>query len=195
MIDEIRILAENEPEGVVMSVSVKGEEQATSPSTSPVCFLITTIGGRYLAFEAEHIQAVLTREDVGFLQDPVVQGVTYPVVELAERLHQPNGQAWDGTDVVLLADGKRHGSVRVRKIHGLLEMDRSHVLPLPAQFRGPERRWYRGVVLFDRSVALILNTAWVLGEQITGEELRTESQQMESVVASQGTMQRKNQAC
>lgn len=194
LIDEIRIVAENGPEGVVMSVSGKTEEPVTSTSTSPPCLIITTIGGRYLAFEAEHSQGVLTGQDWEFLHPPVVKGVLYPVVDLAVRLNLGGARQWDETEGVLLANGKCRGCVRVQKVHGILEACRSQVLPLPAQFRGPERRWYRGMILFDHSVALILNTAWVLEEQLEGEA-RTESQGTESVVALQGTMQSKNQTC
>jgi hypothetical protein len=193
LIDEKRILVENDPEGMVMDISAKREEPALS--TSLPCFLVTTIGGRYLAFEAECIQGVLTKEDIGFLRDPIVQGVPYRMVDLALRLALPNRKQWDGTDVVLLAEGKCQGGVRVQKVHGMLEIQQSQILPLPAQFCGPERRWYRGMILFDRSVALILNTAWVLEGQIEGEEASTESQGMESIVAWQGAALSKKQAC
>ena len=178
-----------------MSISLKREECVTTTSTSPLCFLITTIGGRYLAFEAELIQGVLTSEDAGFLQDPVVQGIPYGVVDLALRLNLASERLWDETEVVLLAEGMCRGRVRVQKVHGTLELDRSQVLPLPAQFRGPERRWYQGMILFDHSVALVLNTAWVLEEQIERVASRTESLGTESIVALQGAIQSKNQAC
>ncbi len=195
LIDEIRIVAENGPEGVVMSVSGKTEEPVTSASTSPPCLIITTIGGRYLAFEAEHSQGVLTSQDGDFLHDPVVKGISYPVVDLAVRLNLGGVRQWDVTEGVLLADGKSRCCVRVQKVHGILEAGRSQVLPLPAQFRGPERGWYRGMTLFDHSVALILNTAWVLEEQLKGVVSRTEAQGTESLLALQGTMKSKSQAC
>lgn len=193
LIDELRILADNEPDGIVMSVLAKSEERVISTSVSPPCFLITTIGGRYLAFEAELVHGVLTNEEVGFLlQDPVVQGITYRMIDLAARLHLPSERSWNKAGVVLLADGTCRWSVRVQKVHGMLEIHRSKVLPLPAQFRGPERRWYQGMILFDRSVVLVLNTAWVCENQVAGVESRTESQGMSSIVALQGAIQNKN---
>ncbi len=178
-----------------MSVSAKSEEGGTSESTSTPSFLITTIHGRYLAFEAEFIHGIVTSEDVEICHDPGVQGVTYPVIDLAVRLHPESERLWDGTDVVLLADGKCRGSVRVQKVHGILAIHRSQVLPLPAQFRGAERRWYSGMILFDHSVALVLNTAWVLEEQLEGTVSRTQSQGAESLVVVQEATQGKHQAC
>ena len=167
----------------------------TSISTSPLHFLITTIGGRYLAFDAEPIQGVLTSEDVSLFQDPVVQGKVYSVVDLTMRLNLPNERLADGTRMVLLQNGNCRGSVRVEKVHGILEIQRAQVLPLPALFRGPEQRWYLGMIPFDRSVALILNTAWVLEDQVQAVTSRAERQGMESIVAVQGTVESKHQGC
>ena len=195
LIDEIGIITENGSEGVVMSVSMKREKRATSASTSPLCFLVTTIGGRYFGFEAEYLLGVQTSENGESLQDPVVQGITYRVVDLAVRLNLATEGRWDRTQGVLLEDGRRRGCVSVQKVHGLLDVHLSQLLPLPAQFRGPERVWYRGMILFDHSVVLVLNTAWVLEEQLEGVVSKIESQGTESIVALQGTMQSKDQAC
>jgi len=195
LIDEIRILAENEPEGDGMSVSAKKEERAAPTSTSPPCFLITTIGGRYLAFEAQLIQGVLANEGVEFLQSPVVQGVLYRAMNLAGRLQLPAERLRERIDVVLLAHEQSRCSVQVQKVHGILEIQRSQVLPLPAQFRGPERRWYRGLILFNCSVALVLNTSWVIEEQIEGGGASVEPLAGESIVALQGAIQSKSPTC
>ncbi|MGQ0694924.1 MAG: hypothetical protein ACT4OL_05030, partial [Nitrospiraceae bacterium] len=42
------------------------------------------------------------------------------------------------------------------------EVEQSQILPLPRQFQGEEQHWYRGVILLEEHVALVLNTAWVL---------------------------------
>ncbi|OQW36481.1 MAG: hypothetical protein A4C66_00680 [Nitrospira sp. HN-bin3] len=184
LIDEIRILAENDPESVIMSPSAKREERVSPTSTSQPHFLITTIGGRYLAFEAELVQGVLTNEEVGLpLHDPVVQGIPYRAIDLVERLHLPCEWLLGKASVVLLADERSRGCVRVQKVHGILETHGAQVLSLPVQFRGPERRWYRGMILFDRSVALVLNTAWVFEEQVEGVESSTMSKGISSIAA------------
>ncbi|MFO0698927.1 MAG: chemotaxis protein CheW [Nitrospira sp.] len=130
-----------------------------------------------------------------FLQSPVVQGVSYRVIDLAVRLFLPGERLRERIDVVLLRHEQSRGSVRVQKVHGILEIQRSQVLPLPAQFRGPERRWYRGLILFNHSVALVLNTAWVFEEQIEGVGSRAEPLAGESIVALHGAIQSKSQTC
>jgi hypothetical protein len=51
------------------------------------------------------------------------------------------------------------------------------------------------MILFDHSVVLVLNTAWVLEEQLDGVMSQAESQGTESSVALQGQIQSKSQAC
>lgn len=195
LIDEIGIVADNGSVGVVMAVSEKREARVTSASTSPLCFIITTIGGRYFGFEAEYLLGVRTSENGEFLQDQVVQGTADQVINLAVRLNVATEGRWDSTEGVLLGAGKCRGCVLVEKVHGSLEIHPSQLLPLPSQFRGPERGWYRGMILFDQSVVLVLNTAWVLEEQLGGVIAKTEAQGTESIVTQQGQIQKKSQAC
>ena len=191
----MRFLSENERKGVEMSALVKPKGSATSIFTSELQFLITTIGGRYLAFDAGSIQSVLTNEQAGPFHDPVVQGNVYSVVDLSMRLNLPNERLGDGARMVLLANGSSRGCVRVDKVHGTLKIQRSQVLPFPAQFRGREQHWYLGMIPFDRSVALILNIVWILEAQAEAITLRSEQQRMEPMAAVQGAVESKNQGC
>ena len=133
-------------------------------------FLIVTIGGRYLALDAESISGVCTFEEAGCLNDPTIHGMVYRTINLADRLCISDGQGTANTRVVLLAEQGARGSIRVTMIQGWLELDPSQLLPLPPQFRGPERHWYRGMILFANSVALALETTWVLDEQASSRE-------------------------
>jgi chemotaxis signal transduction protein len=99
-----------------------------------------------------------------------MHGLAYRAINLADRLSISNDQSGANTHVVLLSDRETRGSIRVTRVRGLLELQQSHVLPLPLQFHGPERHWYRGMILFEQSIALVLNTTWVLDEQVSGLE-------------------------
>ena len=54
---------------------------------------------------------------------------------------------------------------------------RPEILPLPPQFRGEEQGWYQGMILFENSVALVLNPAWVLEECAVSTGLGLETSQ------------------
>jgi chemotaxis protein histidine kinase CheA len=156
----MRHVAENDAEGVGMSIQ---EQRTGNPSlVMPARFLMVTMGGRHLAFDADSIRGVLTLEEAGYGEDPTIQGMVYRSVDLASRLRLTGDQTSMTTRLILLAERNMCGSIRVAQMHGILELHPSQVLPLPAQFRGPERGWYRGMILFDQSVAVVLNTTWVL---------------------------------
>jgi hypothetical protein len=193
LIDEIRLVAENGQEGIAMSVPVKRSE--ISSSASPSRLLIATIGGRYLAFDAEPVQGILTIAEGGYLHDPVAEGIVYRAVDLAARLSLSGDECRNGVNVVLLAEQGIRGSVRVEKVHGLLEIPQSLVLALPAQFCGPEQRWYRGMILFEGSVAMVLNTTWVLEEEAVGLDAGVGRGEMGRIETVQGVVVSKNREC
>lgn len=140
--------------------------ETPSPASSSR-FLIVTVGKRYVALNAESICGLLTLEEAGDVESPTVHGVVYGAINLADRLSVPNDQGGANTRVLLLSGREARGSIRVTTVQGLLEISLSHVLPLPMQFRGPERHWYQGMILFEKSIALVLNTTWVLNEQVS----------------------------
>jgi CheW-like domain len=141
-----------------------------SLSASPSRFLIVLFGGRYFALDAESIQGVVTLEEVGSLDDPTIHGLVYKAINLADRLKILNNQGSAHSRIVLLSERGVQGSIRVTTVQGWLELHPSQVLPLSAQFCGPEQRWYRGMILFEKSIALVLNTSWVLDEQVASVE-------------------------
>jgi chemotaxis signal transduction protein len=153
-----------------LDVGVQEPVTGSPSSASPSRFLIVALGGRHLALDAESIWGVLTLEEAGNVDDPTIHGMANGAVNLADRWSLSNDQDGANTRVVLLSEREARGSLRVTAVQGLLEIPQSQVLPLPMQFRGPERYWYRGMVLFAKSIALVLNTTWVLDEQVSSQE-------------------------
>lgn len=160
LIDGKPVVAENGNESAGMSIQ---ERVASVPSASVSrCFMIVTISGRYLALEVGSVEAVLTIEELESNEDPTIQGVLDRTISLVMQLGNFDIQTYPATRVVLLADQGIRGSIRVSDVHGTLEIQPSQILPLPAQFSGAERHWYRGMILFEKSIAMILNPTWVL---------------------------------
>lgn len=162
LIDGKQIVAENGNESADMSIQKQG---APAPvASSSLRFIIVAIGRRYLAFEAGCIKGVLTVEELECGKNPAVRGAVDRTVDLMMQLNLADVPALPNTPVILLADQGIQCSMRVSHIHGRLEIQPSQILPLPAQFSSVERHWYRGMILFDKTIALILNPTWVLGE-------------------------------
>lgn len=125
-------------------------------------FLIVTVGGVHLALPADRVQGLLTTDEAGSGDSVILRGVTYAGVDLAARLRLPADAEGPNTRVVLIEEGRRRGAIRADCVHGLMELEQAQVIPLPRQFHGEEQTWFRGLVLFQQSVALVLNPAWVL---------------------------------
>lgn len=164
----MRLVTENEENG--LGLGAREPMTGISSPASSSRFLIVIFGGQYLALDAESIQGVLTLEEVGYHDDPTIHDRVYRAINLADRLKLSNDPGAANGRIVLLSERSACGSVRVTTVQGWLELHPSQVLPLPPQFRGPERHWYRGMILFADSIALALNTTWLLDEQVPGVE-------------------------
>lgn len=154
------VVAENGHESVDMSIQEQG---VSAPSaSSPRRFIILTISGRYLAVDAGSVEGVLTIKESESGEDPASHSVVDRTVSLAMQLGSSDVTKHPTTRVVLLTDREMRGSIRVNDVHGILEIQQSEILPLPAHFSGVERHWYRGMILFEKSIAMILNPTWLL---------------------------------
>lgn len=148
----------------------------TSSPDSSARFLIVTVGGRYLALDAECVVGLLMLEEAGNVDDPTIHGVVYRAISLTDRLGLSNDRSGPHTRIVLLSDRDARGNIRVAAVLGRLELQPSQVLPLPMQFRGPERHWYRGMILYENRVAFVLDTTWLLGGHVSGLDNEREQQ-------------------
>ncbi len=168
------VVAENGDESADMSIQ---EQSASAPSASSLRrFLIVTISGRYLALDAGSVGGVLTIKELESGEDPAIQGVVERTISLVMQLGSSDVPTHPTTRVVLLADREMRGSIRVSDVHGMLEIQQSQILPLPPHFCGVERHWYQGMILFEKSIAMILNPTWVLemhGRSDAGQERET----------------------
>lgn len=143
-------------------MSLRGHRAETLSLVSMDRYLIATVGAMQVAFPADAVQGLLTLTESGAGGPLAVQGQVYEAVDLASRLGLSPGGDGPDTRVLLLAQGASRASVRVDRVHGLVEFERRQLLPLPRQFRGEERGWYAGMLLFDEGISVVLRTPWLL---------------------------------
>jgi hypothetical protein len=189
--DEIKLVAEN---GGGLGRGIWEPMTGISSPASPLRFLIVTLDGRYLAFDDGSIGGVLTLEEVGPVANPILQGKEYRAVDLDDRLSLSHDRNSADTRIILLSKHGVRGSLRVTTVEGCVELQPSQILPLPMQFRGSERRWYRGMILFEHSIALILDPTWVLGEH-AGPNTGDEHGSSRSSMDAWGNTAREKQIC
>ena len=127
-------------------------------------FLVIRLGVNYFALPAAGVRGVLTQEEVGHDEAVTVSGTAYQLVDLSQRLSVVANLSGPERRTVLYSTGRSHGAIAVEQVVGLMEIERKDCLPLPSQFQRDERDWFRGMLIYQDQLVLILNLAWVLGE-------------------------------
>lgn len=145
-------------------MSLRGYKTVASPVSTSIRLLVADCGNTYLAVPADVIRGILKPEQVADTDVLSFLGVSYPRVDLAGRFGLRRKVSGAEARVILCSNGNRQCAFQVDEVIGLIEVARSSVLPLPAQFRGEERRWFGGLFLFRETAALVLNPTWILEE-------------------------------
>lgn len=125
-------------------------------------FVIVTLERRLFAIDAAAVQGIMDAPEVAHHPAPEFQGALYQVIDLTSRLATKGSREQRSSQLVLLLRDRMRGSVGVEQVHGRMDLQESQILPLPPHFQGAERDWYRGIILFENSIVLILNLSWVL---------------------------------
>ena len=177
-------------------MSLRGQRIGSAAHVPIERFLIVGIDTRQFALSAELVQGLLTMEESGSVSTLTVQGLEYPALDLGDRLGL--AQAGDGpeTRMVLLAQEGIRTCIRVDQVHGLVEVERTRVLPLPRQFRSEERNWYVGLILCGEGVAVGLHSMWLLSGAMEGHSgLLNQEQRLPLRLSDRSDRMRKGIAC
>jgi hypothetical protein len=140
-----------------MSLRGARREQASVAVDARQC-LVTIRNGTHFAFPAEIVRGL---DRASELRDSGNDKTSVPGTDL--MCHFP-GIAASGSPgrEVLCGYQTAQQAVLVDEIIGLTEVSKDQIRPLPAQFTGPERRWFSGLFLFRDTVALLINPEWLL---------------------------------
>jgi chemotaxis signal transduction protein len=147
-----------------------GEERGAAASLRP--HVVFTCGAVSFAFDAVHARHVLRGDErapeglVRFLDQP------YPVVDLRRVFGHP---ASGRTGFVVLVESRVRAGLHVDDLRGLRRIDPGGLEPLPAVYRGTERRWIAGLVptddSVDNTVIVVVHIAEMLETLLPGDGL------------------------
>lgn len=177
-------------------MSLRGHRIGSALQVPIERFLIVGMDTQQFALSAELVQGLLTLEESGSAGALMVQGQEYPVLDLADRLGL--ARAGDGPETrrVLLAQAGIRACIRVDRVYGLVEVERTRVLPLPRQFRSEERNWYVGLILYGEGVAVALHSMWLLSGVLQGNGgLTAQGQRLPLRLSDMSDRMRKGIAC
>ena len=145
-------------------MSLRGGHNSENMKVEMASFLVIRLGANFFALPAAGVRGVLTQEEVGHDEALTVSGTSYQLVDLFQRLSVVANLSGPQRRTVLYSTGRSHGAIAVEQVVGLMEIERKDCLPLPSQFQSDERDWFRGMLLYQDQLVLILNLAWVLRE-------------------------------
>ncbi|MDH4186595.1 MAG: chemotaxis protein CheW [Nitrospira sp.] len=145
-------------------MGLRNHQKSVSLLVETASFLVVRLGRTYLALPAEGVRGVLTQEEAGSEQAVTSAGTIYQAVDLVRSLSLTADLSGFEMRTVLYTSGRSHGAIQVEQVVGLTDIERKDCLPLPLQFRGDERKWFGGMMVYQDVLVLIVNPAWVLGE-------------------------------
>ena len=91
-------------------------------------------------------------------------GVTTSPVHLSEHFGLTGSYLSPESRILVCGMQSKHMAFCVDRVLGLHDIDSTNIKPLLPHFIGPERRWIAGMFLFQQTVALVLNTRWLLSD-------------------------------
>ncbi|HEY3065135.1 MAG TPA: chemotaxis protein CheW [Methylomirabilota bacterium] len=117
--------------------------------------VVFTLAGVHYGLDAQVVRHSLPAADA---QGGVVRfvGAEYPLIDLRHlfALHAGTGDA----RLLLVGDpAGRRGALVVDGLADLAAVEETAIVPLPAVFRGRERRWFRGVTRIDGKIVVVVN--------------------------------------
>ncbi len=147
-------------------------------------FLIVACGLTNLAFPSGLVQAILKPEELQDGETVMFLNVAYRVRPLSWRLGLTQVPATRDPRIILCGGQDGHRGYMVDRVQGLTESGSQQVRPLPLHFMGEERKWFAGLFLFESSVALLMNSEWLLEPDTLVEVVSSPKQvQVDSVTA------------
>ena len=150
-------------------MSLRGRQNLANMLVETASFLVIRLGLTYLALPATGVRGVLTQEEAGHERTVTAAESMYRPVDLAQQLSIVADLSGIEMRTVLYSAGGFLGAICVEQVVGLIDVERNECLPLPPQFRGDERNWFGGMMLYQDQLVLILNPSWVLGELSSAE--------------------------
>ncbi len=123
--------------------------------------VVVALAGVQYALDASHVRRSLPAPptpapEVAFLGQP------YPLVDLRALFRLPESAA-PGRLVLLVQGASGRAGLVVDELVELALVDETAVAPLPAPFRGVERRWFAGLVRLGHRVVVVLRLESILG--------------------------------
>lgn len=124
-------------------------------------YVLFAVGGVEYAVDASLVRRAVPAPSVPS-PEMVVLGQVYPLVDLRTLFRLPP-PATAGRQALLVHGESGRAGLLVDRLVELTGLDDAVVVPLPAVFRGVERRWFGGLARLGTRVVVVLRVDGILG--------------------------------
>lgn len=121
-------------------------------------------GQTHFALQADVVRSVIRPEEGDVEGLLSTFGVTPSPVHLSEHFGLTGSYLSPESRILVCGMQSKHMAFCVDRVLGLHDIDSTNIKPLLPHFMGPERGWIAGMFLFQQTVALVLNTRWLLSD-------------------------------
>ena len=129
--------------------------------------------GLHFALQAEIVKGIVAADETNIQQRLAsFGGDASSVSELGELFGWPPGTPSPESRIFVCGTPQVSRAFQVDRLLGLQDVDAEQFRPFPRHFRGPEREWFGGFILIEETLALIINSRWLVGA-MQGESQRS----------------------
>ncbi len=146
-------------------MTYQSPRDARVPIITTIQVLVVSCGSAYVAMPADITRGILDPQEVGPDGTVTAVGVTYTMTDLVARLGLERAGRSAEPKIVLCARREAAKAVYVDQLYELVDVKQDQVNTLPMHFTGAERDWFAGLFLFQDNVTLLVNPAWLLGDE------------------------------
>ncbi len=149
-------------------MSFRNKTEGLAPALEGAAqFLVVRCGRTWLALAADIVRGIVEPAGAVGAEAATLPAMACPLTDLAAQLGLSSETPSPEARVVSCAIHERRRALLVDRVAGLCDVETNRIRPLPPHFTGSERRWITGLFLFQESVALVLDSGWLVGPEGT----------------------------
>ncbi len=152
-------------------MTLRGRVHTVTPGAKMLEFLMVVCGDTHFALQADVVRSVIRPEEGDVESLLSTFGVTTSPAHLSEHFGLTGSYLSPESRILVCGMQSTHVAFQVDRVLGLHETESTNIKPLPPHFIGPERQWIAGMFLIQQTVALILQTHWLLSDDRGGRAL------------------------
>lgn len=158
-------------------MSLRSRTDKVAPALDTMQVLVVACGKTYLAIPGAIVRGVVEFGEAVEARIVSLFGDSCRVTDLAARLGLAPVLLTPDMRIILCGEYRARQAWRVDRTLGIEDVDMQRITLLPPHFAGVEQSWFAGLFLFRDTVALLINSGWLLSQTMDAFVTQTLSEQ------------------